>query len=357
MSCLDWGGFLRPFVGCWIWLGWSEFSSWQPMRCCALARAGLVPQQGFGCCQTAGTASGLCLCALLSLCTFTAQAGAAWGVWRGHSCSTRPKLTKGYSIPDDVMFYKKSSVKRVKKKGALLPYWMCWSWTFQQVDIYHLANGKHWINATSLLAHAAFVFPVKVSLTWSTYLLNFLLLSSHHTRESEQVGEPWLARASPPQPVLLPESVSGISGHTCSRSSSPVWFWFCWFVLLFCLVFFPPSMHRGSVIQWSTPYLLLPLWSVFGCMLEVPGWMESRYNRIREQYLSNIFKAQSYVLLLSRKCLRTAAGSLWASWSAWYFWLKRRLITLEVATICINKKEKILSYVIVTPRSFWETEI
>lgn len=163
MSCLVRRGFIRPFGSVLGLAGmeWTFFIAAHKVLCFGWgARAGMMPHQGFGCCQTvlAQHQGSVSHSALLSLCTFREQAGGGRGVWRGHSLNTRPKLTEGYSIPDDVTLYKESSGKRVRKRGVLLSQCMCWSSTFQEVEKHLLASGKHWINSLFTCA-CSFCFP------------------------------------------------------------------------------------------------------------------------------------------------------------------------------------------------------
>lgn len=149
-------------------------------------------------------------------------------------------------------------------------------------------------------------------------------------RGSEWLSVWLLTKANPPHHVLLLESASETSGHICSRNSSAVWFFY----------FLP--MCGSSMIQWSSPYLLLSLWSKFLGACRCP-WINIWNPDIIEFWnniSSNIFKHQLYVLPISRKSLIATAESLSVGWSALYFWLKMRLNILDIVTTCNNKKGK-----------------
>lgn len=235
------------------------------------------------------------------------------GVGRGHSW---PKLTKGMFC--DIWRHVRCAESLLSRKG---------------LNIFMPMGSIAWISLFTSLVHAALLplLSVIILIEKSSHLPS-ILSPSHQRGEWASVWVSiWLlARANPPHQVLLLESVSEISGHICSRNNSTVW----WFIT-------PPPLHASKF--YDSVINPIPTVTTLGWGACRNPWINIWNPDITEFWnsiSSNIFKAQSYVLLISRKSLIATAGSLSVSWSAWYFWLKMRLITVKVAAICNNKKGK-----------------
>lgn len=109
MSFLVRRGFIRPFVRVWVWLGWREVSSWQPIRRCALAecpKLGWHPTKALAAVKLCCTAPRLSPTLPCSPYALKAWAGGVWGAlnpnWQKDipyqimSCSTSKAQWKGW---------------------------------------------------------------------------------------------------------------------------------------------------------------------------------------------------------------------------------------------------------------------